>query len=150
LQRVPSVISNSYLQTVFLRRRNLLRTACIPAETPSCCRRRIISKSAINNRVGHARLTKTGILEQGIRQLRITRPLPTGAAVQQPVQILRLPGWIVPAWGRQAQVCLEAVCVTLQYAMDLGEPIFDVVHHYGMRKQPAAQQQQQDKRQKQR
>jgi hypothetical protein len=27
-------------------------------------------------------------------------------AVQQPAQILRLPGWIVPARGRQAPVCL--------------------------------------------
>jgi hypothetical protein len=42
----------------------------------------------VNNRVGHARLTKTGILEQGIRQLQIARPRPTGA-VQQPAQILR-------------------------------------------------------------
>jgi hypothetical protein len=29
----------------------------------------------------------------------------------------------------------EAVCSTLQHAMDLGEPIFDVVHHDGKRQQ---------------
>jgi hypothetical protein len=28
------------------------------------------------------------------------------------------------------KAAFEAVCVTLQYAMDLGEPIFDVVHHH--------------------
>jgi hypothetical protein len=33
----------------------------------------------------------------------------------------------------------EAVCVTLQYTMDMGEPIIDVIRHDGM------QQQQQDK-----
>jgi hypothetical protein len=32
------------------------------------------------------------------------------------------------------KAAFEAVCVTLQYAMDLGEPIFDVVHH-GKRQQ---------------
>jgi hypothetical protein len=38
----------------------------------------------------------------------------------------------------------EAVCVTLQYTMDLGEPIFDVIHHDGMQ-----QQQDKNKRKKQ-
>jgi DDE superfamily endonuclease len=44
----------------------------------------------------------------------------------------------------------EAVCVTLQYAMDLGEPIFDVIHHDGMQQQQQQQQQDKNKRQKQR
>jgi hypothetical protein len=35
----------------------------------------------------------------------------------------------------------EAVCVTLQYAMDLGKPIFDVIHL----QQQQQQQQQQNK-----
>ena len=33
------------------------------------------------------------------------------------------------------KAAFEAVCVTLQYAMDLGEPIFDGVHHDGKRQQ---------------
>ena len=33
------------------------------------------------------------------------------------------------------KAAFEAVCVTLQYAMDLGEPIFNVVHHDGKRQQ---------------
>jgi hypothetical protein len=33
------------------------------------------------------------------------------------------------------KAAFEAVCVTLQYAMDLGEPIFAVVHHDGNRQQ---------------
>jgi hypothetical protein len=33
------------------------------------------------------------------------------------------------------KAAFEAVCVTLQYAMDLGEPIFDVVHHDGKQQQ---------------
>jgi hypothetical protein len=69
------------------------------------CRWWIPSRPAINNRVGHACLTKTGILKQGICQLQIAHLL-LASAVQQPAQILRLPGWIVPAWGQQAQVCL--------------------------------------------
>lgn len=38
----------------------------------------------------------------------------------------------------------EAICVTLQYAMDLGEPVFDVVHHDGQQ----GPQQDTDKRQR--
>jgi hypothetical protein len=33
------------------------------------------------------------------------------------------------------KAAFEAVCVTLQYAMDLREPIFGVVHHVGKRQQ---------------
>jgi hypothetical protein len=44
----------------------------------------------------------------------------------------------------------EAVCVTLQYAMDLGEPIFDVVHHDGTKRLQQQDKQDKDKCQKQR
>jgi hypothetical protein len=34
------------------------------------------------------------------------------------------------------KAAFEAVCVTLQYAMDLGEPSFDVVHDGKRQQQP--------------
>jgi hypothetical protein len=37
------------------------------------------------------------------------------------------------------KAAFEAICVTLQYAMDLGEPIFDVVHHADIHKRQQQQ-----------
>jgi hypothetical protein len=50
-------------------------------------------------------------------------------------------GGLFPHGVNKHKHTFEAVCVTLQYAMDLGKPIFDVIHQ---------QQQDKNKRQKQR
>jgi hypothetical protein len=89
-----------------------------------------------------ARLTKTGILEQGIRQLRIARPRPTGAEeFNSRLKFYDCLGGLFRHGADKHKYAFEAICVTLQYAMDLGEPIFDVVHHDGMLQQQHQQQQ---------